>query len=116
MKKYILLAILLIPEIAMPTTLSAVQIEKLNLNRSLGSKIFIRTSASPQEQTRIECHTDNNWNFVLPLESDLDKSIYSSLLAALASGKTVTLTGTNGCDESSGYSTIETLKNFTIHQ
>lgn len=116
MKKLVLLTTVFIPNIVVSATLSGVQIDKLNLNLGLGSKVFIRTSVSPQEQARIGCHTDNNWNFVLPLENNLDTSIYSSLLAALASGKTVTLVGTNNCNENSGYPTIETLRNFTIQK
>jgi hypothetical protein len=92
-------------------SVSNVTISELNINKAIGSMVFIKTSADPSTQQKISCHTDQYWNFVLPLASDADKSIYTALLTALATQSKVTLGGNGTCGS---YSLIETLSSFSI--
>lgn len=97
-----------LPQIANAVAnLSNVTITQLNINRSLGNFLFIRTSVQP---TIIGCQTDGNWNLVLPLDSDLANKIYSGLLSAQVSQSKVTLIGSGTCSQWG----IEHLNNFTI--
>ena len=89
--------------------LDGVTITKLNINKSLGNYVFIRTSQTP---TVIGCHQDNNWNLVLKLETELDNKIYAGLLAAHVSQSLVGLDGTGTC---APYG-IENLQNFSIYK
>lgn len=87
--------------------LNNVSVEAININKGLGAHLFIRTSAAPVQNG---CHTDPNWNYVLPLNDDLSKHIFSILLAAQTSKAKVTLTGTGTCSTWG----VEYLTNITI--
>lgn len=87
--------------------LNGVTVTKLNINKSLGNLLFIRTSLPP---TVVGCQTDRNWNLVLQLDTALDNKIYAGLLAAQASQISVDLAGTGTCNSLG----IEYLNNFTI--
>ena len=86
-----------------------VTITKLNINKSLGDLLFIRTSTPP---TIVGCQTDGNWNLVLQLDTELDSKIFSGLLAAQASQSPVHLDGKGECSSLG----IEYLDNFTINR
>ena len=116
MKYFALLMLVSFSSISMSTELTGVSIDELHFNRGLGNKVFIRTSILPQNQGKITCHTDNNWNYVLPLANEVDRSIYATLLAALSSGKLVRIWDSNSCDSSSGYSTIESLHAVSVNR
>lgn len=90
-------------------TQSNVTLERVNINKPLGNLVFIRTSQPP---TPSGCHTDTNWNFVMPYDSELDKAMYSMLLSAMASNMTVELHGSGSCSVPS----IETLVNIHLHK
>lgn len=88
--------------------LQNVTITALNINKSLGNFLFIRTSTAP---TVVGCQTNSDWNLILPLDSDLSNKIYSALLAAQASQSKVSLGGAGTCNSSFG---VELLNNITV--
>lgn len=88
-------------------SLNGVTITNLNINKSLGNLLFIKTNIPP---TIVGCHTDSNWNLVLQLDTELDNKIYAGLLTAQASQSSVNLAGTGTCNSLG----IEYLNNFTI--
>lgn len=93
------------------SNISNVTIEKLHINKSIGEVLFIVTSS---DQSKVGCHTDNNWNYVMPLTSELDKTLYSALLAAYVSQSKVQIIGTGECG--SAFANIESLDKFYIYQ
>lgn len=94
---------------AMALTLNGITIKSLNIEKPLGELAFVSTSAAP---TPHGCHTDVNWNFVLPVSTSLDRQIYASLLAAMLSGKKVDIEGASTC---SSFTTIESIKRVRVH-
>jgi hypothetical protein len=86
--------------------LQNVTITTLNINRAVGSYLFIRTSVPP---TVVGCQLSPDWNLVLPLDSELNNKIYSALLAAQVSQTKVTLQGAGACTLG-----VELINNITI--
>jgi hypothetical protein len=84
----------LMPRLASAVTdLQNVTIVSLATNRSTGY-VYIRASVAPVVGG---CLVDGNWNFVLPIQTDMDKALYSALLAAQAQKAKVRLYGTGTC-------------------
>lgn len=86
------------------TSQNDVTVVNLNVNRDLG-QVYIRTSSAPVANG---CHTDLNWNYTFIITSEADKAVYSTLLSAKMSGKSVSLTGYGACP-STGYQLVEEL-------
>lgn len=89
-------------------TLSGVKLKSLNLDKGAGEAVFISTTVPT---TVRGCHTDLNWNFVLPLSTAFDRAVYASLLSALTTGKPVDIEGTNDC---AFFATIESVKRVRV--
>jgi hypothetical protein len=83
---------------------------RLHFNKSFPNLLFIK---SDKWQIKISCHTDSNWNYVLPLESSEDKAFYAMLLGASIAGKSLTLRGTGECSAGS-INTIEKLNSVFL--
>ncbi len=80
-------------------------ITKLMIDTNHGDKVFIKTEKEPT--ARPTCHS-SSWSFVLPLDNELYKNMYSMLLAAQTAGKSIELKGRNQtCSVHEG---IETLR------
>ncbi|ENM3908859.1 hypothetical protein GCS57_003610 [Vibrio cholerae] len=88
------------------SSLENVTIEQLGYDKNYPDRVFIKTSVAPTSQSRVQCHNDNNWNYVMPLLSPFEGKMYSALLAAHSAKQKVTLIGTNKCD---AFDTIEGL-------
>ncbi len=93
-------------------SLNSVTVKDLNVNRNT-SQVFVRTSIAPSEQARVSCHEDNDWNFTFIMSAEVDKAIFSTLLAALTANKIVNIVGTNDCTDT-GYTKVEEVKWVTI--
>lgn len=65
------------------------KVTQLHMNRDTGQLVFIATDSATQEM--ISCHTRTTWSYVLPLENELDKAMYSAILAAYVAGKKLSL-------------------------
>ena len=52
------------------------------------------------------CHVSSTWSFVLPLQSDVDRDIYSMLLSAHATRRPLKLQGRGLCDI---HTSVETM-------
>ena len=112
MKKVILavlLALLIYIPQSMAQSLNGVMISSLNIDRPLGELLFISTNVTP---TPHGCHSDGNWNFVLPIATNIDKQIHASLLAAMMSGKKVDIEGSGEC---STFPAIEGIKRIRVY-
>ncbi len=76
-------------------------------------RIFIQISGDKSNTP--ECHTNTSWSYVLPLESDLDKTIFSMLLKAQASDDAVLLEGksqaSGHCNVHGSIETLNYIKN-----
>ncbi|MEK6747714.1 MAG: hypothetical protein AABY83_00725 [Pseudomonadota bacterium] len=89
------------------------KVKTLGLNKGFGNILFIELDQPKTRNTGAvtdapSCQT-NAWSYVLSISTDLDmgKEIMSMLVAARASGSTVTLAGTDDCGV---FGSIETLK------
>lgn len=91
------------------STVSNVTITTIGYDKNIPDAIFIRTSKDPLTQTRVSCHTDTNWNYVLRLSpsTPIDEKMYTALLAAQASKQNITLVGSGLCNAS--YGVVESL-------
>lgn len=85
---------------------SSAKIEQMMIDEDYGGLIFIR--AVGEIQNAPECAANGQWSYVLPLNSELQKTTMTSfLLVAYTTGKAVQLIGKNSCNE---FNSIETLK------
>jgi hypothetical protein len=109
MKKLILIAGLALCSSAYGGKITSTQITKLGLGTDNGAVLFIRAEGT--KDSTPQCHNNSNFTFAMSLSSDLNKSMFSVLLAAKASGATVKLSGTSSCGVFSG---IEELKYVEI--
>lgn len=84
-------------------TVSNTEIGMIMIDRGHGAKVFIRTTVA--KPTGPSCH-NSTWAYVLPLVTDVDKTLYSTLLAAKAASAKVNLVGSGECGI---HTAIETL-------
>jgi hypothetical protein len=89
------------------TRLSNVTIDRLGYDKNFPDVIFIRTSIPPSGQSRISCHTDNNWNYVLATTLPIEEKMFSAILAAQSTKQKLTLRGSGECG---AFNTIEQLR------
>jgi hypothetical protein len=83
---------------------------RLHFNKNFPNLLFIR---SDKWQIKESCHTDQNWNYVLPLKSYEDKAMYAMLLSASIAEKKISLRGTSECSADS-INTIEILNSIFL--
>lgn len=76
-------------------TLTDVNITLLMMDKNHSGKVFIKTSKS-RTANAPACHT-SDWSFVMSYSDEMDKAIYSALLAAHLSGRTLNLYGSGSC-------------------
>lgn len=80
-------------------------IQKMMVDTTHGDKIFIKAAGNIDSLP--SCSTNGTWQYVLPLNTELQKDTMTSmLLSAYMAGKKVRLTGSGVCDS---YGSIETL-------
>ena len=91
------------------TNLENVTITALEVNKTQGNNLYIRTSIAP---TLAGCQTNSDWNLVLPLGSDLSSKVYEALAAAKDSHSKLILSGAGTCDPSG----VEMFSTFTLVQ
>lgn len=89
--------------------ITSAKITQLMLDRHYTDKAFIQLDK--KNISAPTCHDNSTWEYVLDISDSFGKTIYSSLLASFAAGKTVNLTGTNNCALFTG---IETLNRVEI--
>ncbi len=92
------------------TVADNVTITEMSISKSYGDYVFIKVSAEP---SRIACATNGYWHFTLPLSTETDKAIYSTLLSAYMSKSKIRIDGYSnaGCNE---FGTIESMSGFTL--
>src|SRR5262245_11252510 len=73
------------------------KIANMSISKDIGSVVFIRLETPPT--SRAACSTHGSWHFTLSLNTDLDKRIYASLVAAQLTGRVVQIGGTGACGE-----------------
>ncbi|WP_298773509.1 hypothetical protein [uncultured Shewanella sp.] len=91
------------------TEITSAKITQLMLDRNYTDKVFIQLDK--KNTAGDTCHDNTRWEYVLDISDNLGKTIYSSLLASFAAGKTVNLKGTNNCLL---YTGVETLSRVEI--
>ncbi|MET1257011.1 hypothetical protein [Aliikangiella maris] len=85
-------------------------IEKMMVDTANGEVLFIK--AAGDVNAAPSCSTNQGWQYVLPLTSDLTKNnMMSLLLSARMAGTKVRLLGKGVCD---AYSSIETLQRIEV--
>jgi len=89
----------------MAGTATAVTISALQINTTIGDYLFIAVNGT--DSGPASCSTNTQYQFVLNLTTNEGQQTMALLLAARASGATVTIIGTGAC--TSGFSTVETL-------
>ncbi len=75
---------------------SNVSVTGFSLHRNFENVVFVQLSS--ENPSRLECHANENWDFVLDISNDFGKAMYSTLLTMKASGSTGTFTGTGQCN------------------
>lgn len=105
-----LLMSLLAIQTSFAATVSNTGISVVMIDRKNGAKVFVKTSVI-KTANNPTCHTNTSWAFVLPLTNELEKAMYSAILAAKNTGKKVNLVGTGDCGTHTG---IETLNRIEV--
>lgn len=82
-----------------------VTIKRLMLHRNFNDVVFIDLDI--ESPTRLECHENNEWDYVLNISDDFGRAIYSTLLAMKASQSSGLFTGNGLCNV---YDYAESLK------
>jgi hypothetical protein len=111
--KYFFLFLTLITVNAEATTkVDDAVIQQVSISKPYGNYAFIRLLNKPV--STLGCANNGYWHFTLPLVSEIDKVMYSSLLAAYMSKTSVSLSGfeTVSCNE---FDTIESLSGFVLN-
>lgn len=108
--KFVAFALFLgLAQTAFSATVMNTEISKIMIDRGHGNLVFVKAEGSKANPS---CHANSAWSFVMPLETDNDKAMYSALLSAKVSGKKVTLIGSDSCEfysGTSGSTGVETL-------
>lgn len=82
----------------------------LELATTAGAESLVSIRVTPGPSVRGDCSTHVSWHFVLDLSTTYGKTTYPLLLEAFASGRSVTIYGTDLC-----HGNIEILRYFTGH-
>ncbi len=93
--KNIIIGILLMPGIAFGANVSNTKIVRVAINAEYGDYAFIKLANAPE---RIQCSTNGTWDYTLPLTTETNRAMYSTILAAFMSGKTVNVYGLSSPD------------------
>lgn len=80
------------------------------VSKAYGDFVFIRLD-NLNTDVYAPCHVNTFWNYTLPLVSDTDKQMFSMLLVAYSSGKSVELQGMSACNE---FPAVESLRSVTL--
>jgi hypothetical protein len=100
---------LLAPLSARASSASNVTITQIAIDPAYGNFVFIALSAVPTG--RPGCSSSGSWYYTFPFSGTIYKEMYSTLLAAMMSGKLISTTGAGVCNESG---TVETLRGFNV--
>lgn len=84
-------------------------IAKIAINKDIGDIVFIYTNEAKNIDP--ECQSNQSWRYVMEVKTDLEKTMFSMLLAAKSSGAKVRLNGNSLCDT---FGSIETLRYVEI--
>ena len=80
-------------------------IAEVAINQQIGDLLLIRLTVPPTGQPA--CSNNGYWNYALNIDTTTGKNFYALLMAAMASGKTVSyLNGTGACSD---YPGVESL-------
>ena len=104
---WILIFLLISTNTLAASSVENVTIKMIGYDKNIPDAVFIKTSKLPSEQSKVACHTDTNWNYVLLLSTPLEEKMYAAVLAAQASNQNLTLKGSGLCNAS--YPVIESL-------
>jgi hypothetical protein len=98
---------------ALALNINNANIEKISINRGL-EQVFVLTSNGTSNGIKPGCKTDGNWDYTFSLTTEIDKALYSSILAALATKSLVSFVGYADCLEA--YSKVESLNYITVNK
>lgn len=89
--------------------IASTKITSLMLDQQYPNQVFIKTS-KPREAGSPDCQ-NSTWSYVLRLDNEKAKTMYSMLLAAHMAGKPVSLDGTGNC---TSYRSVEDLRRIEL--
>jgi hypothetical protein len=91
------------------SSITNVTVKEAAINRAYGNYVFIHLSSASSGAP--SCAINTYWQYTLSLDGLASKELYSMLLAAAASGKLVSLTGTGLCSE---FYSVESLQSINL--
>ncbi|MCR9577116.1 hypothetical protein NB501_16815 [Vibrio alginolyticus] len=112
LKKMILVVLLFTTHASNAGEIIDTKITSLMFDKQYSHQVYIKTSKQHDSGSKADCQ-NSVWSFVLKLDSEQAKSMYSMLLAAHMAGKSVTLAGTGRCDAHRSH-TIEDLRRVEL--
>ena len=69
----------------------------LGIYKSAGNFVLVKLDKAPA--LPLACSVNHEWNYTLPLATEIDKKLFALLVTAHATGKPVTITGVGSCNE-----------------
>ena len=114
MKKLLLAVCLLSANVQAKTIVQDATIVKLGVYKSYGNFAWIKLSKDPSRPEDNGCATDLSWHFTLPLNTEQDKVMYSTLLAAFHAKTPLRIDGYSAGITCSEYPAVESMDGFTF--
>ncbi|NRD72031.1 hypothetical protein HQQ94_01985 [Shewanella sp. VB17] len=104
-------ALLTASSMSYATEIMNTKITMIMMDKKYAHQVYIKTSV-PHESGAPECHR-SPWSYVLKMDSELGKSMYSLLLSAYMFGKPINLIGNDTCAAHSSIG-IEDLRRIEL--
>lgn len=112
MRKILLIASLIsVQNVCFATEVLRAKVTKLDLARDYGSYVFIKLDAT--QTNKPACHQNGGWNYTSPIATEMDKAMFSILLAAYMSGKSISIYGSGACSQ---FPSIETAGRVRLEE
>jgi hypothetical protein len=108
-KRCLLPILLFTTSVTNASGIASTKITNLMLDQQYPNQVFIKTS-KPRVAGSPDCH-NSSWSYVLRLDNEKAKTMYSMLLAAHMAGKPVSLDGTGSCKS---YQSVEDLRRIEL--
>ncbi|ROQ23373.1 hypothetical protein [Gallaecimonas pentaromativorans] len=111
MRNLLIIFLAVFSVVSYASEINGVKVKQLSINENYGDFIFIKLSQSPE---RIACSKNGYWDYTLKLSTDADKALYSMLLMAASSGKSINVSGLDqpACNE---FNTIESASRIDLN-
>ncbi|MDK9758601.1 hypothetical protein KIV40_25225 [Vibrio sp. D173a] len=109
-KRCLLPILLFTTSVTNASGIASTKITSLMLDQLYPNQVFIKTS-KPHVAGSPDCHSNSTWSYVLRLDNEKAKTMYSMLLAAHMAGKPVSLVGTGSC---TSFEIVEDLRRIEL--